>query len=138
MEIQQHDGVVVDAAVIAAGLRRASARGRGVTGGREAPGLRVLLPLLPSTIYRGPGGRRPLEIPSQGGAAAKGGLAPQVRWGAPTPRVSNPRRRGRPMGGAPAHQGLVPLPLKPIGPSGIGGPTRWTPGTLPVVPVQYR
>ena len=23
-------------------------------------------------------------------------------------------------------------------PSGIGGPTRWTPGTLPVVPVQYR
>ena len=25
-----------------------------------------------------------------------------------------------------------------MGPSGIGGPTRWTPGTLPVVPVQYR
>ena len=24
------------------------------------------------------------------------------------------------------------------GPSGMGGPTRWTPGTLPVVPVQYR
>ena len=33
---------------------------------------------------------------------------------------------------------LVPLPLQPMGPSGIGGPTRWTPGTLPVVPVQYR
>ena len=32
MKIQQHDGVVVDAAVIAAGLRRASARGRGVAG----------------------------------------------------------------------------------------------------------
>ena len=42
------------------------------------------------------------------------------------------------MGGAPAHQGLVPLPLQPMGPSGIGVPTRWTPGTLPVVPVQYR
>ena len=25
-----------------------------------------------------------------------------------------------------------------MGPFGIGGPTRWTPGTLPVVPVQYR
>ena len=42
------------------------------------------------------------------------------------------------MGGAPAHQGLVPLPVQPMGPSEIGGPTRWTPGTLPVVPVQYR
>ena len=25
-----------------------------------------------------------------------------------------------------------------MGPSGMGGPTRWTPGTLPVVPVQYQ
>ena len=25
-----------------------------------------------------------------------------------------------------------------MGPFGMGGPTRWTPGTLPVVPVQYR
>ena len=41
-------------------------------------------------------------------------------------------------GGAPAHQGLVPLPLQPMGPSGIGGPTRWTPRTLSVVLVQYR
>ena len=40
--------------------------------------------------------------------------------------------------GAPAHFGLDPFPLQPMGPSGIGGPTRWTPGTLPVVPVQYR
>ena len=29
MKIQQHDGVVVDAAAISAGLRQASARGRG-------------------------------------------------------------------------------------------------------------
>ena len=35
-------------------------------------------------------------------------------------------------------QGPVPFPIQPMGPSGIGGPTRWTPGTLPVVPVQYR
>ena len=59
MEIQQHDGVVVDVAVIAAGLRRASARGRGVAGEREAPRLEVWLPSL-SPLYRPPGGgRRP-------------------------------------------------------------------------------
>ena len=28
--------------------------------------------------------------------------------------------------------------IQPMGPSGIGGPTRWTPGILSVVPVQYR
>ena len=33
MEIQQHDGVVVEVAGISAGLRQASARGRGVAGG---------------------------------------------------------------------------------------------------------
>ena len=33
MEIQQHDGVVVDVAGIPAGLHQASARGRGVAGG---------------------------------------------------------------------------------------------------------
>ena len=43
MKIQQHDGVVVDAAVIAAGLRRASTRGRGVAGEREAVGSKVCL-----------------------------------------------------------------------------------------------
>ena len=32
MKIQQHDGVMVDAAAISAGLRQASARGRGVAG----------------------------------------------------------------------------------------------------------
>ena len=37
MKIQQHDGVVVDAAAISAGLRQALARGRGVAGEREAP-----------------------------------------------------------------------------------------------------
>ena len=33
MRIQQHDGVVVDAGVTAAGLRRSTARGRGVAVG---------------------------------------------------------------------------------------------------------
>ena len=50
MKIQQHDGVVVDAEVIATGLRRASARGRGVAGEREAPRLEVRLPSLPPFI----------------------------------------------------------------------------------------
>ena len=36
MEIQQHDGVVVEAAVISAGLRQAPTRGRGVTRGDGA------------------------------------------------------------------------------------------------------
>ena len=40
-----------------------------------------------------------------------------------------------------AHQptkGLVPHHSWPMQASGVGGPTWWTPGTLPVVPVQYR
>ena len=55
MNIQQHDGVVVDATVIAAGLHRASARGRGVAGERDAPRLEVPLPSLPP-LYRPPRG----------------------------------------------------------------------------------
>ena len=40
-----------------------------------------------------------------------------------------------------AHQptkGLVPHHSWPMQASGVGGPTWWTPGTLPVVPVHYR
>ena len=138
MEIQQHDGVVVEAAGISAGLRQAQREGEVLRGEREALGAWVRSP--PSPLYIGAlGGCRPPRDPISRGASAKGGDLPPKSGGAPpTPRVSNPRRRGRPMGGAPAHQGLVPLPLQPMGPSGIGGPTRWTPGTLPVVPVQYR
>ena len=33
--------------------------------------------------------------------------------------------------------GWFPSPLQPLGPSGMGGPIRWTPGTLSMVPVQY-
>ena len=50
MKIHQHDGMVVDAAVIVAGLRRASARERGVAGEEGgAQGCR-LLPSLPPFI----------------------------------------------------------------------------------------
>ena len=44
-----------------------------------------------------------------------------------------------PCGGA--HQptwGWSPPTLWPMQPFGDGGPTWWTPGTLPVVPVCYR
>ena len=137
MKIQQHDGVVVDVAMIAAGLCRAFARGRGVAGEREAPRLGCGCPSLPP-LYRPPGGAPALEMGSpKGGGGQGGGVPPKACGGAPSPRVPNPRCRGA-KGGAPAHQGLVPSPLQPTGPSGIGGPTRWTPGTLPVVPVQYR
>ena len=52
MKIQQHDGVVVDAAVTAAGLHRSSARGRGVAGEREAPRVKgATAP--PSPLYIG-------------------------------------------------------------------------------------
>ena len=88
MEIQQHEGVVVELAGISAGLRLASARGRGVAGGEG--GARGCGPaaLPPPTIYRPPGGRRPWEIRSPRGAAAKGEggwLPPLAKWGAPHP-----------------------------------------------------
>ena len=86
MKIQQHDGVVVDATVIAAGLRRASARGRGVAGEREAPRLEVRLPSLPLPLYRPPGGAPALEIESPKGGGGQGGWsAPQGKWRRPLP-----------------------------------------------------
>ena len=111
---------------------------------REAPGARVLLPSLPPTIYRPPGGRRPWRSHLQGGTTAKGGNLPRKRGGgAPTPRVSNPRRRG-PKGGctsppgagshAPSAHGALrdrwPHPVDPRDPSG-------GPGTIPVTPETF-
>ena len=55
MEIQQHDGVGVEVAGSRQSFAKRKRGGRGFTGGREVPGLRVLLPSLPSTIYRGKG-----------------------------------------------------------------------------------
>ena len=127
-------------------------RGRG--GGREV-GLRhgevkthVLAAPKSSSIYRGEGGGAPpLGFPPQGvrqpqshlRVAAKGGeggnLPPKLGGSTPSP---NPRRLGPLWGGAPAHLGLVPSHTWPMHPSGAGGPTWWTPGTLPVVPVRYR
>ena len=72
MEIQQHDGVVVEVAGIPAGLRQAQAGERGVTGGRgRRQGLGYSSP--PSPLYIGPlGGRRPLGSHLQGGGGQGG------------------------------------------------------------------
>ena len=104
MEIQQHDGVVVEAAVISAGLRQAQ-REREVSreGEGGARGLGAAAPPPPS-LYRAPGGAPALGDGISKGAAAKGGdLPPKPSGAPPTPRVSNPRHRGRPKGGAPTH-----------------------------------
>ena len=64
MEIQQHDGVVVEVAGIPAGLRQAQAGERGVTGGRgRRQGLGYSSPPSPP-LYRPPweGGGRPKPI----------------------------------------------------------------------------
>ena len=50
MEIQQHDGVVVEVAGISAGLRQATTGGGGVAGGREAPRLQGAAALPPPFI----------------------------------------------------------------------------------------
>ena len=138
MEIQQHDGVV-EVARIPVGLRQALTGGRGVTGGREAPGLMIRLPSLPSTIYRGPGGApAPGRSNLQGGRRPRGVACPPSQVGRPPPLGFPTLGAREAQGGHTSPPGLVPFPLQPMGPSGIGGPTRWTPETLPVVPVQYR
>ena len=74
-------------------------------------------------------------------------------WASPhAPRVGNPRGelppclvgQGNPFPPWPppppwrSHLPGLAHPLQPMWPPGAGGPTRWAPGTLPVVPVQYR
>ena len=77
MEIQQHDGVVVEVAGFQQGFakrcgRREMCHGRE----REAPGLRVVLPSLPPTIYRAKGeGGRSLG-PSSKEGCGQGGVHP--------------------------------------------------------------
>ena len=59
MKIQQHDSVVVDAGVTAAGLRHSTARGRGVAGEREAPRLKGTAAPPSRPLYIGPLGGAP-------------------------------------------------------------------------------
>ena len=90
MEIQQHDGVVVEVAGISAGLRQAQREGEVLRGEREAPGAWVLLPSLPPTIYSPPGGAPALEIPSTRGRRPRGETCPPSQVGRPHPQGFQP------------------------------------------------
>ena len=98
--------------------------------------------LLSPTIYRAKGeGGRSLAPSSKEGCGQGGGLPSQGTSEVPSPFRTLPFLISWRMG----LLGLVPLahigqgapPTAHVAP-GVGGPTRWTPGTLPVVPVQYR
>ena len=86
MKIQQHDGVVVDAAAISVGLRQASTRGRGVARGEGGAKSMGAAALPPTSLYSPPrGGAGPRRWDLQGGAAAKGEACPQGKWRRPPP-----------------------------------------------------
>ena len=59
MEIQQHDGVVVEVAGSRQGFAKLSEKERCHGREREAPGAWARLPSLPPSLYKAPGGRRP-------------------------------------------------------------------------------
>ena len=112
MEIQQHDGVVVEVAGISAGLRQAQREGVVLQGKREALGAVVRLPSLPP-LYIGPmGGRWPWEMQSPGGRRPRGGFPPpQAKGGAPRPT-----------------RGWFPSTFSPRGPPGQVAPPGGPPG----------
>ena len=86
MEIQQHNGVVVEAAVISAGLRQASAGGRGVARGKGGAKCKSAAALPPPSLYRVPKGGAPaLEMGSPRGAAIRGEACPPRQVEAPPP-----------------------------------------------------
>ena len=144
MEIQQHDGVVVEVAGFQQGFakrcgRREMCHGRE----REAPGLRYGCPPFPP-LYIGPRER--------GRAQPCPFLQGRVRPREESILPKAPRRCLPPLGlflslfsWRMGLLGLVPLahigqgapPTAHVAPR-ASGPTQWTPGTLPVVSVQYR
>ena len=120
MEIQQHDGVVVEVAGSRQGFAKLLREGEVLQGEREAPGAVVLLPSLPP-LFIGPlegGGHRPWNPSTRGGGGQGGNLPPKSGRAHPTPRVSNPRRRGRPMGAPQPTRGWFPSHFSPWGPPG--------------------
>ena len=141
MEIQQHDGVVVEAAGISAGLRQAQREGEVSQGERGAPGA-VLLPSLPPLYIGAPGGRRPWGIRSPRGGGGQGGrgvASPPSQVGRAPPlgfpnlgAGGGPRGAHQPTRGwfppTSAHGALRdrwPHPVDPRDPSG-------GPGTIPM------
>ena len=114
MEIQQHDGVVVDVAGSRQGFAELLREGEVLQGRREAPKAVVLLPSLPP-LYRPPGRGAPAKPHLDGGRRPRGCLAPQGKWEAPHPRVCNPRRMGGGPWGAPSPLGAGSLPTSAHG-----------------------
>ena len=120
MEIQQHDGVVVDVAGSRQGFAELLREGEVLQGRREAPWAVLLLPSLPP-LYIGPlggGGRRPGT--HLWGAAAKGGkLPPPSQVGRPPP-LGFPTlgAGGGPWGAPQPTKGWFPSHFSPWGPPG--------------------
>ena len=85
MEIQQHDGVVVEVAGSRQGFAKRKREGEVLQGEREAPGAVVLLPSLPPLYIGTPGGAPALGDQISKGAAAKGGFPPKPSGGRPHP-----------------------------------------------------
>ena len=130
---------------IPAGLRQAQAGERGVAGGEGGARGCGAAALPPPTIYRHPWGAPALDPIYKGGGGQGGNLPPKSGGAPPTPRVSNPRRRGRPKGAhqptrgwflpTSAHGALRdrwPHPVDPRDPSGGPGTILVTPETFPV------
>ena len=148
MELQQHDGVVVDVAGCQQGFAELIREREVLQGRRDAPKAEILLPSLPPFIWapwEGGAGHNP----SRARAAAKGGNLPPKASGAPPP----PPPLGFPTLGAGEAQGgrtsplgdgslptsahgalrdRWPHPVDPRDPSGGPGTIPVTPETFPV------
>ena len=73
MEIQQHDGVVVDVAGLWQGFAELLQERELLQGRREAPKAVGCCPPSPLPLYRPLGGRRPKEMGSPRGGGGQGG-----------------------------------------------------------------
>ena len=120
MEIQQHDGVVMEAAGISAGLRQAQREGevsREGEGGARGFGAAALPP---PSLYRAPGGALALGDPISKGGGGQGGDLPPKSGGAPPP-LGFPTlgTRGPQGGGCTSPLGAgSPSHFSPTGPPG--------------------
>ena len=129
MEIQQHDGVVVEVAGSRQGFAKLLREGEVLQGEREAPGAVVLLPSLPP-LYIGPlGGGAPALDPIYKGGGGQGGSLPPKASGAPPPLGSLTLGAGGGPWGAPQPtMGWFPSHFSPWGPPGQVAPPGGPPG----------
>ena len=84
MEIQQHDGVVVEVAASRQGFAKHKRGGEVLRREREAPRAKVRLPSLPP-LYRPPGRGAPSKNPSMGGRRPRGETSPPRHLGGAFP-----------------------------------------------------